>query len=129
MLQPLFPTVELDSHASASPGPYGESLAELHKRCASAIASIISAADAGSDSQPESLLLCTHAAVVIALGRVLTGRRCSEDWAAGDFDAFTCGVSKFVRRGCAAGDAEVDEWVCEINSGVEHLAGGGERNW
>jgi transcription factor C subunit 7 len=46
---------------------------------------------------PRSMLICTHAAVVIAIGRVLTGRM-PADVGEADFGAFTCGLSVFVRR-------------------------------
>jgi transcription factor C subunit 7 len=46
---------------------------------------------------PRSMLVCTHAAVVIAIGRVLTGRM-PADVKEADFGAYTCGLSVFVRR-------------------------------
>ena len=100
-------------------------MVELHERCARVASGIIADVSAESISaQPEALLLCTHAAVLIALARALTNAH----WVAGDFKAFTCGVSKFVRSASedSAGGAS---WSCEINGGVEHLSGGGERDW
>ena len=133
VLRPLFPSIFLTSQPSAVPAPYGESLAELHTRCARALMTIVEGAGASGardpQPKPEALVVCTHAAVVIALGRALTGQRRADEWVAGDFDTFTCGVSTFVRSGGEGSDGRGAAWVCAVNSGVEHLSGGGERNW
>ena len=127
VLRSMFPAARWISQRSAEPAANGETMVGLHNRCSQAISTIIDAANAERTDphQPEALLLCTHAAIVIALGRVLTGRLRQDQWVAGDFDAFTCGVSKFVQKPSERGVA----WECEVNSGVEHLSGGGERNW
>lgn len=89
-LQGFFP--ELDPHYTSNPAPStrGESLPQLHERVARVIDSIIKRSE---QEGHRAILLCTHAAVVIALGRVLTGD--SEK----DFGAFTCGLSKYRRQG------------------------------
>ncbi len=93
-----------------------------------------------------AIVICTHAASLIAIGRALTGvmpRDVNEE----DFKPFTCGVSKFVRlrveraklarwgkgmdmpdigwRGKGVGGG----WDCVMNGSCEHLSGGAERGW
>ncbi|KAI0386118.1 histidine phosphatase superfamily [Hypomontagnella monticulosa] len=89
-LRGFFP--EIDTHYVPTPAPSsrGESLPQLHERVARVIDSIIKRSD---QEGHKAIVLCTHAAVVIALGRVLTGD--SEK----DFGAFTCGLSRYRRRG------------------------------
>lgn len=95
-LAALFPQSPLDrSYVSrVMPARRGESIAQLHERVAAAIAAIIAHSDAEGH---RAVVLNTHAAVMIALGRVLTGRmpaRVDEE----DFGAFTCGLSVYRRR-------------------------------
>ena len=71
-----------------------------------------------------------------------------DDEGEADFRAFTCGVSKFVRKGKGEekeapvwkGGDEVPfvdwkgrgvggGWTCEINGSTGHLTNGGERDW
>ena len=54
---------------------------------------------AGGDNgkQERAILICTHAASIIAIGRALTGQM-PRDIAEEDFKTYTCGISKFVRR-------------------------------
>ena len=78
----------------------GESPSQLHTRVATALSRIISNADVESGAEEEeevAILICTHAATMIAAGRVLTGVM-PRDINEPDFRAFTCGLSKFVRR-------------------------------
>ncbi|KAI1413723.1 phosphoglycerate mutase-like protein [Hypoxylon sp. FL1857] len=88
-LQSLFPEIDADYASSPAPSRRGESLSQLHDRAAKVIASIIRRSD---QEGHKAVLICTHAAVVIALGRVLTGQM------ERDFGAFTCGLSKYKRR-------------------------------
>ena len=143
-------------HAGVS-GPFivpstkGESIPQLHDRIAYCLAQLIRRADEDPKG-PKTLLLCTHAASMIAIGRTLTGRM-PEDVNEEDFRAFTCGFSKFARR--AGGSDEVEEsvkwspqrqdevpdvgwregkgvgggWECEINSDCSFLENGEERGW
>jgi len=62
---------------------------------------MLAAADAAAGGAPTALLLCTHAAAMIAIGRVLTGAAPADD-AADDFRCFTCALSRFERRGRGA---------------------------
>ncbi|KAK4631649.1 Transcription factor tau subunit [Fulvia fulva] len=81
---------------SIVPSTKGESIPQLHDRVAYALQHIIARADA-DPAGPKTLLICTHAAAMIAIGRTLTGRM-PEDEGEEDFKCFTCSFSKFVRR-------------------------------
>ncbi|EAW07258.1 phosphoglycerate mutase family protein [Aspergillus clavatus NRRL 1] len=149
------------------PSPRGETIAQLHDRLATALAGIIADADAllaalEADTPvhqrtPKALLICSHAAPLIAMGRVLTGRM-PADSAEEDFFVFTAGVSTFRRRGgeAAAAKATVQGaalaegtrvlrpetavpdwqgvgvaggWECISNGDCSFLSGGAERGW
>ncbi|KAL8347045.1 hypothetical protein RB601_003363 [Gaeumannomyces tritici] len=108
VLAGLFPDM-LDGayRAEVVPPSRGESVAELHDRVALAAARIIGRCDAEG---ARAVVVCTHAAAVIALGRVLTGRMPDDVAGADDFGAFTCGLSVYRRRaGAAAGEKGEDE--------------------
>ena len=104
-------------------------------------------------SEPKAVLLCTHAASLIAIGRALTGKM-PEDVNEEDFKPFTCGLSKFVRRpiqprqegepleplesGSRGPATNVDwrdgkgvggGWDCVLNGDCSFLDGGEERGW
>lgn len=53
--------------------------------------------EGGPDKGPRAILLCTHAAGMICIGRALTGRM-PEDVDEADFGCGTCALSVFVRR-------------------------------
>ena len=82
------------------PSRNGETVAELHDRVALAAETLIARCDAEG---ARGVLICSHAATIIALGRVLTGRM-PEDVGEEDFGAFTCGVSVFRRRTKSRGE-------------------------
>ncbi|CAK7242830.1 MAG: C6 zinc cluster transcription factor-like protein [Sporothrix thermara] len=91
----FFPWVDPSYVASGQAPPRaGETMAQLHARQAAVVAHIIRQCDADG---VRSVLLCTHAAPIIALGRVLTGA-VPADVGAQDFGVFTCGVSVYHRR-------------------------------
>ncbi|KAH1575518.1 hypothetical protein KXX17_008327 [Aspergillus fumigatus] len=106
------------------PSPRGETIAQLHNRLATALAGIIADVDAEIAALEESqrpdqrtskaLLICSHAAPLIAMGRALTGAM-PDDSSTEDFFVFTAGLSTFRRRGNKVGTAGV---------GVEALAPG-----
>jgi len=96
-------------------------------------------------------MICTHAATLIAAGRVLTGRM-PDDTSEEDFWPFTCGVSVFVRKGKRkAGEEGVKEWdgvegvipevkwkegrglgggwECTVHGDCSFLKDGAERVW
>ena len=104
----------------------------------------------------KAILICTHAASMIAIGRVLTGIM-PEDMGEDDFKTYTCGISKFERRALkipdgegaversatliAGGELEIPNvnwgnrrgllggWNCVMNGDCSHLNGGEERGW
>ncbi|KAK8140345.1 phosphoglycerate mutase [Apiospora sp. TS-2023a] len=149
-LTALFPQTPLDrSYVSrVTPPRHGESIAQLHERVAAAIAAIIEQSDAEG---ARAVVLNTHAAVLIALGRVLTGRM-PDSVDEEDFKAFTCGLSVYRRRrrgetstteadtrsvdlpesthsSWADGSGVCGGWDCEADSDCSFLRGGEERGW
>lgn len=95
VLESFFPALlEQEYRAAVVPTRNGESIDELHDRVATTMEALISECDRDG---VRSVLLCSHAAVVIALGRVLTGFM-PENVEVEDFRAFTCGLSVYRRR-------------------------------
>jgi transcription factor C subunit 7 len=144
-LRSLFPAHSLTYTSSIIPSRNGETLPQVHDRCAYALSCIISSLDREVGDEDVAIVICTHAASLIAMGRALTGvmpRDANEE----DFKPFTCGVSKFVRRRVEREmerwekGTEVPElgwrgkgvgggWICVMNGSCEHLSGGAERGW
>jgi transcription factor C subunit 7 len=94
-LRPLFPGLLAGDHAPLLDVPRrGETMAQLHARVALALGRIV---DQGDAEGVRAVLLCSHAAAIIAMGRVLTGRM-PPDPDEDDFRAFTCGLSMYRRR-------------------------------
>ncbi|KAK1751721.1 histidine phosphatase superfamily [Echria macrotheca] len=157
---------ELDSHFPALldltyrpavvPTRMGEGVDELHNRVAATMEALIAECDRDG---VKTVLLCSHAAVVIALGRVLTGNM-PDNIEVEDFGAFTCGLSRYRRRkaachgespslavaayaasdtsaaaiadpgsGWRGGRGVSSGWDCELNSDCSHLSMGEERGW
>lgn len=132
----------------------GETLTQLHDRVAATLASIIAqadaeiaAAEAGHAADPprtsKAILICSHAAPLIAMGRALTGRMPTE-FGEIDFNVFTAGLSTFTRREpVSEGDQVVlgavpdwksgkgigGGWECVKNSDTSFLSGGAESGW
>ncbi|KAI9848804.1 MAG: hypothetical protein M1838_000357 [Thelocarpon superellum] len=138
LLLSLFPDVLSDSYIPlVTPPTHGESIDALHDRAADTLERVIAALDA-EEGGPRAVLMCTHAATLIAAGRVLTGympSRVDEK----DFRPFTCGLSKFKRgldeekeRGevdWRNGKGVAGGWDCVKNGDCTFLAGGEERGW
>ncbi|KYK57801.1 Transcription factor tau 55 kDa subunit [Drechmeria coniospora] len=93
VLKTLFPTINGEYRSVVSPSKRGETLAELQDRVAVALRAIIDRCDAEGT---RAVLLCSHAAVIIVLGRILTGQ-VPEAADTDDFYAYTCGLSVFRR--------------------------------
>ncbi|KAK3944669.1 histidine phosphatase superfamily [Diplogelasinospora grovesii] len=87
--------LDLNYRPVVVPDRHGESIDELHNRVAVAMEKVIEQCDRDG---VKAILLCTHAAVVIALGRVLTGNMPENVAEVDDFQAFTCGLSIYQRR-------------------------------
>jgi len=136
--------------ATIRPSVNGESIPTIHDRIAYCLHRVISALDA-DPSGPKTLLICTHAASMICIGRVLTGRM-PEDHGEEDFRCFTCSLSKFERRGSIKeaqdiaqwnastpedipvvnwrdGNGVMGGWDCTINGDCSFLSKGEERGW
>ncbi|KAL4873875.1 hypothetical protein BDV12DRAFT_192312 [Aspergillus spectabilis] len=85
----------------------GESIPQLHNRLATTLSALIAEVDAEINTLEAStpvenrtskaILICSHAAPLIAMGRVLTGNM-PEDSSEEDFFVYTAGLSTFRRR-------------------------------
>jgi transcription factor C subunit 7 len=109
-LRTYFPSIitaatEHKHKAHVIPSTRGETIPQLHNRVATALAGFISDVDAqvqaeeaqtGKESS-KAILICSHAAPLIAMGRALTGN-VPEDVNTEDFHVYTAGLSTFVRR-------------------------------
>ncbi|KAI1353037.1 histidine phosphatase superfamily [Xylaria sp. FL0043] len=147
-LNALFADLDADYVSSPAPPRRGESISQLYERVASCIETIIAQCDREGK---KSVLISTHAAPVVALGRVLTAK-VPDDETLEDFKAFTCGLSKYRRQGIGhdghlalgfrgasrskletpsqrSGFALSSHWTCEENSDCSFLSGGEERGW
>ncbi|EED21358.1 phosphoglycerate mutase family protein [Talaromyces stipitatus ATCC 10500] len=102
------------------PSTRGETIPQLHNRVATTLAAIIADADAdiraeeeqearnGNDKEAlssKSILICSHAATLIAMGRALTGNM-PDDPNIEDFKVYTAGLSTYVRRHTPPPNAE-----------------------
>ncbi|EFR04169.1 transcription factor tau subunit [Nannizzia gypsea CBS 118893] len=157
-LDPLFPSlIDTSYTAHVYPNPSGETIAQLHDRIATALNAIVADVDREIQeyerTHPESvgkshaIIICGHAAPLIAMGRALTGNM-PEDSSTDDFKVFTAGMSTFKRR--ALGDRGLDEpgsvsgraapiwrggkgirggWDCVVNGECRYLSNGAERGW
>ncbi|KAF7563782.1 hypothetical protein G7046_g327 [Stylonectria norvegica] len=135
-LKTAFPAYDMTYDSALTPSRKGETIDELYERVAAAMQAIIDRCDAEGR---RAVVLCTHAAVVISLGRVLTGQfpDCVETE---DFGAHTCGLSVYRRQAMqgtaydASGSstsesASAGDWKCEVNSDCSFLSSGEERGW
>ncbi|KAF2816044.1 phosphoglycerate mutase family protein [Mytilinidion resinicola] len=122
-----FPSIDPTYTPIITPATNGETIPGLHDRLAYALYRMIMELD-DHPAKPRSVLICSHAATIIAVGRVLTGRM-PENESEHDFDAFTCGLSKFNRRVRSPVRGVVGGWDCELNSDCSFLAGGQEYGW
>jgi hypothetical protein len=150
----FFPTIGLSTayRPTLVPAPRGESIDALHDRLAYVLHKVAARADA-DPAGPRAMLLCSHAACMIAMGRVLTGRvpaEVSEE----DFGCFTASLSVYRRRPGGAertaresvgawdearpevvpavswrGTGVAGGWECERNADCSFLSGGEERGW
>ncbi|KAK5990221.1 Transcription factor C subunit 7-like protein [Cladobotryum mycophilum] len=131
LLKSMFPAWDETYAPTLYPSTRGETLAQLEQRLTETMQSIIDQCDSQGR---RAVVLCTHAAVVIMLGRILTGQF-PESVDVDDFHAFTCGLSVY-RRGPLpttvsrnSATSPVGSWACEANSDCSFLSGGAERGW
>ncbi|PLN78999.1 phosphoglycerate mutase family protein [Aspergillus taichungensis] len=135
-LKTHFPTILPDTitpqhQPNVIPSTRGETIAQLHDRLATALSSIIADVDAevaaheqatGSHSS-KAILICSHAAPLIATGRALTGNM-PDDPDVEDFNVFTAGLSTFRRRalpveGGAHGSSDSDKDTSSLAPGTK----------
>ena len=129
----FFPWLDDTYQSLLIPCEYGERIGELHDRIAKALELIVKDVDeeyALQDRGEEevTVLICGHAAQIIAAGRALTGL-VPDDYDEEDFQCFTCGISRFARRQPAVGEGVAGGWDCVVNSDCGHLSQGEERGW
>ena len=147
LLKTLFENYDEGYVPVIKPSVNGEKIEELHDRTAYALHRII---ERSNRDGVKAICLCTHAATLIAIGRVLTGRM-PKDVGEEDFRPFTCGVSTFVRRKGKGVVGQVEEWKgpeskiprtqwregngvgggwdCTVSGDCSFLTGGEERGW
>jgi transcription factor C subunit 7 len=123
ILGPFFEGLDHEYVGLHTPHEKGEMILELHERVKKSISHIIESLDKDPEG-PKTLLICTHAATMIALGRVLTGKM-PEDPDTDDFQCYTASLSTFKRRG----EEVVGNWECVGNAETGFLKGGAERGW
>lgn len=123
ILKDHFKNLDLEYEGPYKPDENGEFIAELHERVKNAVAHVIETLD--KDPQgPKTLLICTHAATMICLGRALTGK-VPEDLDEDDFQCYTASLSTFKRRSPEL----VGSWECVSNADTSYLKEGAERGW
>lgn len=111
----LLPEASVNQKPLLIPSTRGETITQLHNRVATALEGIIADVDAQISAleaelpvelrTSKSVLICAHAAPLIAMGRVLTGRM-PDDSSEEDFNVFTAGMSTFKRKGASFGVVE-----------------------
>lgn len=111
VLKTIFPSYDQAYVSVVTPSKRGETLEQLQRRITKALRGIIQQCDADGT---RAVLLCTHAAVIILIGRILTGRLpASVDM--DDFKAYTCGLSVYSRSETASGTSYAatagDSWA------------------
>lgn len=145
-LNRLFPAYDMSYVPAVAPSRMGETISELHERVALTLDAVIQRCD---EMGVRAVLLCSHAATIIAIGRVLTGNM-PENVETEDFRVFTCGLSVFRRRATGMvgaptptggsaiapsrgswknGNGVGGVWTCKVNSDCSFLSGGEERGW
>ena len=153
-LNGFFPFIEDNWQPSVVPDGNGETIYELHDRVAFALSVILAREDAEDEAkgskQERTILIATHAAAMIAIGRTLTGRM-PDDIAEDDFKTFTAGLSRFVRKSqpkvprnildewsltqdisvidWKGGKGVAGGWNCVINSNTDYLKNGPQMTW
>jgi transcription factor C subunit 7 len=141
--------LDLSYSPALKPDVYGETIEELHERVAYVMYRAIERIDSIPNG-PKSIIICTHAAIMISLGRILTGKM-PEDVTVDDFQCYTASLSAYRRKSLPKHTKEVDkwdplkpkmfpqvdwkgngvlgEWISELNSDTSHLSGGAQRGW
>jgi transcription factor C subunit 7 len=141
--------LDLSYTAALRPDVYGETIEELHDRVAYVMYRAIERIDS-TPNGPKSIIICTHAAIMISLGRILTGKM-PEDVTVDDFQCYTASLSAYRRKTSPTsikqvekwdpskpklfppvdwkGNGVLGEWTSELNSDTSHLSSGAQRGW
>ncbi|KAL8680146.1 MAG: hypothetical protein Q9224_000979 [Gallowayella concinna] len=147
LLQTFFPTYSTEYRTIWTPAVSGESIEELYSRCAYVAARMIQELDT-HPLNPKSVLICTHAAIIPIIGRILTGNK-PKSPTEGDFIPWTASLFTFRRCRVEALDIVSDAtlyqalptiawengvgigglWECLANGDCSFLSGGKERGW
>lgn len=99
------------------PSKSGETKDELHQRAAKTLSEIINIAN---KENTRAILICSHAATLIAIGRALTGNPAFE------VRTGVCTIGEYTAEG---DDNGVGKWKCVRNGEATHLTNGEERHW
>ncbi|KPI34693.1 uncharacterized protein AB675_65 [Cyphellophora attinorum] len=131
----FFPWVDDTYQSLVIPDRHGERIEDLHERIKRALKAVVDDVDreyaeAGREREEVTMLICGHAAQIIASGRALTGwkleeREDGEGYDEDDFQCFTCGISRFERKN----EKVLGGFDCTSNSDCSHLSQGEERGW
>ncbi|KAM0749120.1 phosphoglycerate mutase-like protein [Meredithblackwellia eburnea MCA 4105] len=111
-----FPLIDPSNLSLLYPSQKGETIAQIHERAANVIQLLL---DKWDKDGVETVILFTHAATNIALGRSLTGNNEL------DIRSATCSVGKYERRG----DGKLGQWEQTMNGSTHFLERGEERHW
>ncbi|EPS41234.1 hypothetical protein H072_4827 [Dactylellina haptotyla CBS 200.50] len=153
LLQTFFPFLNTDYTPIITPATRGETMAQVHDRAAYALTRLIEYVDK-THPEVKAIILVSHAATIIAVGRALVG---DENM---DVGAGTCSLSVYKRNDTSStpewidvdgkevestGTIDLNEkkipvlpwrgkgvmggWKCETNGDCSFLSGGEERNW
>ncbi|KAK6438854.1 C6 zinc cluster transcription factor-like protein [Oleoguttula sp. CCFEE 5521] len=146
-LQNFYAGIEPEHQSLFVPAVTGESIEELYERSAYVLSRLIKQLDE-DPSGPESVVLCTHAASLVAFSRVLAGNVPS-DPSTQDFIAYTACVTRFERQDAVPvkvlpkpvassrklqsdwlnEHARGGRWRCVLNGYSGYLSSGRQRGW
>ncbi|KAK9464367.1 histidine phosphatase superfamily [Lipomyces arxii] len=118
VLQTFFPRTKVDYEPIHVPSTSGETIEELHDRAGTVLSQMIK--DCSSTPLINTIVICAHAATIIALGRALVGQE------GFDVRTGTCSVSKYVAE---PDNNDIGHWTCVENGAAGHLTEGEERHW
>lgn len=119
-LQQWFPTISPSLHATIlTPPQTGESIQQIHSRAKSVISKLIESVESEElNDEVKVLIIFTHAATNIALGRALVG----DESTSLPIRSGCCSIGKY--------DRQVEGgWEQTLNGDSTHLEKGEERHW
>ncbi|OJI84876.1 hypothetical protein ASPTUDRAFT_167981 [Aspergillus tubingensis CBS 134.48] len=153
VLSTHFPTILPSQHEHTykpilHPSTRGETIAQLHDRVATTLSALITSVDEEiftiekslppAQRTSKAILICAHAAPLIAMGRALTGimpgDSSVEDFKVGDGGELAPGTEVLLDGGVKVpdwkgGKGVAGGWECVRNGDCGFLSGGAERGW